>query len=214
MIRLLLVDDEPLIRRGLKALLQLENDLEVVGEAENGRLACELAESVQPDVVLMDLRMPVMDGVAATQYLKTNLPQIKVLILTTFGDREYLTQSLRGGAAGYLLKNTPSEELAQAIRMVDRGYTQLSPGLGEIIADRLPATSNIDRRGWDELTAREREILQLIAQGANNREIAATLFIAEKTVKNHITNILSRLELRDRTQAAIYVHSILDLKSN
>jgi DNA-binding NarL/FixJ family response regulator len=214
MIRLLLVDDEPLIRRGLKALLELEKDLEVVGEAENGRLACELAESLQPDVVLMDLRMPVMDGVAATQYLRANLPQIKVLILTTFGDREYLTQSLRGGAVGYLLKNTPSEELAQAIRMVHRGYTQLSPGLGETIANQLPAISTIDRRGWDELTTREREILQLIAQGANNREIAATLFIAEKTVKNHITNILSRLELRDRTQAAIYAHSILDLKNN
>jgi DNA-binding NarL/FixJ family response regulator len=214
MIRLLLVDDEPLICRGLKALLELEQDLEIVGEAENGRLACELAESMQPDVVLMDLRMPVMDGVAATQYLKTNLPHIKVLILTTFGDREYLTQSLRGGAVGYLLKNTPSEELAQAIRMVHRGYTQLSPGLGETIANQLPATPNIDRKGWDELTPREREILQLIAQGANNREIAATLFIAEKTVKNHITNILSRLELRDRTQAAIYVHSILELKNN
>jgi DNA-binding NarL/FixJ family response regulator len=209
MIHLLLVDDEQLIRRGLKALLQLEPDLEVIGEAENGQLACELAESLQPDVVLMDVRMPVMDGVAATAYLQAHLPQIKVLILTTFGDREYLTQSLRGGAAGYLLKNTPSEELAQAIRMLHRGYTQLGPGLGEIISIQLPNTPTNDHRGWDELTPREREILQLIAQGANNREIAATLHIAEKTVKNHITNILSRLELRDRTQAAIYVHSIL-----
>jgi DNA-binding NarL/FixJ family response regulator len=205
MIRLLLVDDESLIRRGLKALLKLESDLQVVGEADNGQTALMQVEALQPDVVLMDIRMPVMDGVAATQEISKRFPQTKVLVLTTFDQDEYVTQALLNGAAGYLLKDTPSEEIAQGIRAVYKGYTQLGPGLGKKVIQHIPVTAKTLPSSWDELTPREKEILQLIATGASNKEIAQRLFIAEKTVKNHVTNILSRLNLRDRTQAAIFV---------
>jgi DNA-binding NarL/FixJ family response regulator len=208
MIRLLLVDDEALIRRGLKALLKLEADLEVVGEAENGQIATALVELLRPDVVLMDIRMPIMDGVAATREIAARFKETKVLVLTTFADEDYVAQALRYGAAGYLLKDTPSEELAQAIRSVHKGYTQLGPGLGKVM-EQIPVTSKSPPPGWDELTIRELEILKLIATGASNREIGEALYITEKTVKNHITRILNRLDLRDRTQAAIVANSFL-----
>lgn len=208
MIRLLLVDDQDLIRRGLKALLKSDAELQVVGEAANGTEAIAQAAVLHPDVILMDIRMPVMDGVAATQAICQRFPETKVLVLTTFGDETYVAQALKSGASGYLLKDTPFEELTQAIRFVHKGYTQIGPGLGKTVTapaiapepDRFPA-------GWEELTAREQDILRLIATGASNREIAQTLFIAEKTVKNHVTNILGRLGLRDRTQAAILMHT-------
>lgn len=205
MIQLLLVDDESLIRRGLKALLKLEEDLQVVGEADNGQTAMEQVEALQPDVVLMDIRMPVMDGVAATKEIVACFPETKVLVLTTFDKDEYVAQALLNGAAGYLLKDTPSEEIAQAVRAVYKGYTQLGPGLGKKVIAHIPASAKSPPAAWDELTPREQEVLRLIATGASNREIAQTLYIAEKTVKNHVTNILSRLNLRDRTQAAIFV---------
>lgn len=205
MIRLLLVDDESLIRRGLKALLKLEADLQVVGEADNGQTAMAQVEALQPDVVLMDIRMPIMDGVAATQEIVDRFPATKVLVLTTFDKDEYVAQALLNGAAGYLLKDTPSEEIAQAIRAVHKGYTQLGPGLGKKVIAQIPASAKNPPAAWDELTPREQDVLRLIATGASNREIAQTLYIAEKTVKNHVTNILSRLNLRDRTQAAIFV---------
>ncbi|NEP80921.1 MAG: response regulator transcription factor [Okeania sp. SIO3C4] len=209
MIKVLLVDDENLIRRGLKALLKLENYLQIVGEAENGEIAINQIENLQPDVVLMDVRMPIMDGVAATKEICQRFPEVKILILTTFDDEQYVTQALRYGAAGYLLKDTPSEELGQAIQAVFKGYTQLGPGIGKkVISQMAIPVSNLPQN-WQELTPREQEILKLIASGANNREIAKTLYISEKTVKNHITNILRRLNLRDRTQAAIFAHSIL-----
>ncbi|WP_421654794.1 response regulator [Leptothermofonsia sp. ETS-13] len=211
MIRLLLVDDQSLIRRGMKALLKADDELQVVGEAENGQeairfiqqaYATSTTESLQPDVVLMDIRMPIMDGVAATREICQTFPQIKVLVLTTFDDDEYVAQAIRNGASGYLLKDTPFDELVQAIRFVYRGYMQIGPGLGsKVIAD--PPAVISQPRGFPELTSRELEILRLIAQGASNREIADTLFISEKTVRNHVTNILSRLNVRDRTQAAI-----------
>ncbi|NET27831.1 response regulator transcription factor [Okeania sp. SIO1I7] len=209
MIKVLLVDDENLIRRGLKALLKLENYLQIVGEAENGEMAINQIENLQPDVVLMDVRMPIMDGVAATKEICQRFPEVKILILTTFDDDRYVTQALKYGAAGYLLKDTPSEELGQAIQAVFKGYTQLGPGIGKkAISQMAIPVSNLPQN-WQELTPREQEILKLIASGANNREIAKTLYISEKTVKNHITNILRRLNLRDRTQAAIFAHSIL-----
>nr|WP_322744321.1 MULTISPECIES: response regulator transcription factor [unclassified Coleofasciculus] len=207
MIRLLLVDDQSLVRRGLKALLKFEEGLEVVGEADNGENAIHQVEVLQPDVVLMDVRMPIMDGVAATRQICQQFPPIKVLVLTTFDDDEYVTQALQYGAAGYLLKDTPPEELAQAIRAVHKGYTQLGPGIGKKIAAQIPAQPPNPSAIWDELTPREQEILQLIATGASNREIALSLYISEKTVKNHVTSILSRLNLRDRTQAAIWANS-------
>jgi DNA-binding NarL/FixJ family response regulator len=210
-IHLLLVDDQSLIRRGLRALLKPEPDLLVLGEAENGTEALAWLESHSPlpDVILMDVRMPEMDGVAATQAIAQAFPQIKILILTTFDDTEYVNQALQNGASGYLLKDTPAEELVQAIQLVYKGYTQLGPGLAQklLMPPVLSPQPNTATTALEELTPREREILQLIAQGASNREIAQQLYIAEKTVKNHVTNILSRLGLRDRTQAAVWLHT-------
>jgi DNA-binding NarL/FixJ family response regulator len=219
MIRLLLVDDQALIRRGLKALLKPETELEMIGEAADGQAALLQIEALQPDLVLMDIRMPIMDGVAATREISQRFPQVKVLILTTFDDTEYVSQALQCGAAGYLLKDTPVEELVQAIQLVHKGYTQLAPGLAQkLMAGATAATTaattttiGASTTALDayELTPREQEILNLIAAGASNKEIAQQLYISEKTVKNHITSILSRLGLRDRTQAAILVHSII-----
>ncbi len=204
MIRLILVDDQSLIRRGLRALLSTDPDLEVIGEGENGRDAIDLVANLQPDIVLMDIRMPIMDGVVATREICQRFPQAKVLVLTTFDDTEYVSQALQAGASGYLLKDTPFEELTQAIRLVYKGYTQIGPGLAhKAIAQPSPQTTLPVSDAWEQLTPRETEIIQLIAQGASNREIAQALFIAEKTVKNRITNILSQLDLRDRTQLAI-----------
>ncbi|MFB8788370.1 MAG: response regulator transcription factor [Potamolinea sp.] len=209
MIRVLLVDDQSLIRQGLKALLELEPDLEVVGEGENGQTAIALVESLHPDVVLMDIRMPIMDGVAATREICQRFAGTKVLVLTTFDDHEYVTEALRYGATGYLLKDTPSEELAAAIRAVHKGYTQLGPGLFEKAMAKVPLPSATPPATWDDLTPREQEVLRLIAAGASNREIAQTLYISEGTVKNYVTRILSHLGLRDRTQAAIFANSFL-----
>ncbi|NJR65626.1 MAG: response regulator transcription factor [Leptolyngbyaceae cyanobacterium CRU_2_3] len=216
MIRVLLVDDQNIIRQGLKALLQLEPDLQIVGDAENGQTAIQQVSALQPDVVLMDVRMPVMDGVAATQAIAQQFPSTKVLVLTTFDEDEYVTAALQNGAAGYLLKDTPSEELANAIRTVHRGYTQFAPGILQklmVKTSESPVMPDLPA-GFAELTPRELEVLRLIAQGASNREIAKTLYISEGTVKNHVTNLLGRLELRDRTQAAIFANSILPLLEN
>jgi DNA-binding NarL/FixJ family response regulator len=154
--------------------------------------------------------MPTMDGVAATSAIVQAFPSVRILILTTFDDTEYVTQALQNGASGYLLKDTPAEELVQAIQLVHKGYTQLAPGLAQKLMARAPAIAVTetppDRPDLTELTPREREILQLIAQGANNKEIAQSLYISEKTVKNHITSLLSQLGLRDRTQAAVWLH--------
>ena len=209
MIKILLVDDEILIRRGLKALLKLEEFLEIVGEAENGEIAINEIEKLQPDVVLMDIRMPVMDGVAATREISKRFPNIKVLILTTFNDDEYVSQALKYGAAGYLLKDTPSEELAQGIRFVNKGYTQLGPGIGKKAIAKISANPVDPPQSWQDLTPREKEILKLIARGESNKEIAKSLYLSEKTVKNYVTSILGKLELRDRTQAAIFANSFL-----
>jgi DNA-binding NarL/FixJ family response regulator len=209
MIHLLLVDDQSLIRRGLKALLKPEPELTVLGEAGNGLEALDWLRSATqlPDVILMDVRMPEMDGVAATGAIGQEFPTVKILILTTFDDTEYVAQALQNGASGYLLKDTPAEELVQAIQLVQKGYTQLAPGLAQklILGATVAVEPAIDP-AWAELTPREQEILQLIAQGASNREIAQQLYISEKTVKNHITSLLSRLGLRDRTQAAVWLH--------
>ncbi|MBD1862549.1 MULTISPECIES: response regulator transcription factor [Trichocoleus] len=219
MIRVLLVDDQSILRQGLKALLELEPDLDVVGDASNGQVALQQVEALQPDVVLMDVRMPVMDGVAATRSICQRFPAIKVLVLTTFDDDEYIAEAMRVGAIGYLLKDTPSEELAAAIRAVYKGYAQFGPGIFQKVLSHMgpkpSASANSPAEplppGLSELTPREREVLRLIAAGSSNREIAQTLFISEGTVKNHVTNILNRLNLRDRTQAAIFANACLAL---
>lgn len=203
MIRLLLVDDQDLIRRGLKALLGTDPTLEVVGEAANGQEAVTQVAQLNPDVVLMDVRMPGTDGVAGTQQICQQFPDTKVLMLTTFDDQEYVTQALQAGASGYLLKDTPFDELTQAIALVHKGYTQIGPGLAtQVLTHPTPANSG-DLEPWLGLSEREQDIVRLVAQGHNNREIAQSLHIAEKTVKNYLTNILSQLGLRDRTQLAI-----------
>jgi DNA-binding NarL/FixJ family response regulator len=210
MIKILLVDDQNLIRQGLKALLELEPDLQIVGEAENGQIAIDLVKELLPDVVLMDIRMPVMDGVMATQKICQRFPDVNILILTTFDDDNYVSAAIKYGAKGYLLKDTPSEEIAAAIRAVDLGYTHLAPGMmAKIMGSQIDKTQVASPRELAELTPRELEVLKLIAVGANNREIAGQLYISEGTVKNHVTNLLNRLNLRDRTQAAILAKTYL-----
>lgn len=214
MIRILLVDDQAIIRQGLRSMLESNPDMEVIGEAENGQRALEQIPALQPDVVLMDIRMPVMDGVAATQAIAQQYPQTRVLVLTTFDDDEYVAQSMRVGAKGYLLKDTEPEELALAIRSVHKGHTQLGPGLFQkaIAPISTSAQQPIEPPPeFAQLTHREREVLRLIASGANNREIAQALYLSENTVKNYVTSILSRLNLRDRTQAALLAHSLFNL---
>jgi len=202
MIRVLLVDDQQLVRRGFKALLKTETNIEIVGEAGNGQEALAQVSALKPNVVLMDVRMPIMDGVATTKTISEQFPNVKVLVLTTFDDDEYVVQSVQHGAVGYLLKDTPPDDLVQAIIAASKGYTQLAPGLMQRLV-KTPSQPPTPPTGWNELTPREQEILRLIAQGKSNREIAETLYIAEKTVKNHVTRLLDRLNLRDRTQAAL-----------
>ncbi|GET41699.1 response regulator [Microseira wollei] len=212
MIRLLLADDQSLICQGLKAMLTLEPDLQVVGTADNGETAIEQVAALQPDVVLMDVRMPVMDGREATRIICQQFPEVKVLVLSTFDDDQYITDSMRAGAKGYLLKDMPSEELAQAIRLVHRGYAQLGPGLLEKLITSLPSSNTVApepvRQELIQLTPREREVLNLIALGSTNRDIAQQLYISEGTVKTHVTHLLKRLNLRNRAQLAIYAHQI------
>lgn len=212
MIRILLVDDQAIIRQGLRSMLESNPDMDVIGEAENGQRAIEQIPTLQPDLVLMDIRMPVMDGVAATQAIAQHYPQTRVLVLTTFDDDEYVSQAMRLGAKGYLLKDTEPDELALAIRAVYKGHTQLGPGLFEkvLMPVPVPPPSVEPPPGLAELTPRELEVLRLIASGANNREIAQALFLSENTVKNYVTSILSRLNLRDRTQAALLAHSMFN----
>jgi DNA-binding NarL/FixJ family response regulator len=213
MISVLLVDDQIIIRQGIKSLLESQSDFKIVGDVENGKEAIAQVEILQPDVVLMDVRMPIMDGVAATGVICQQFPDVKVLILTTFDDDEYVSQAMRLGAKGYLLKDTPLEPLVNAIRSVYAGHTHLGPGLLQKIitpvSDSTPSITPPVPLEFAELTPREKDVLRLIALGANNREIAQSLFIAERTVKNHVTNILMRLNLRDRTQAAILANTFL-----
>ncbi|MEH1968527.1 MULTISPECIES: response regulator transcription factor [unclassified Nostoc] len=218
MIRVLIAEDQEIVRRGLKTLLTTKPDLQVVGEAENGERAIQLIEGLQaqflpPDVVLMDIRMPVMDGVEATRLICQKFPGTKILILTTFDDAKYVAEALRFGAKGYLLKDTPAEELAEAIRSIHKGYTQFGPGIVEKMMANVSVIETDKPQelppGMTELTVREREILRMIANGASNREIAQAVFLSEGTVRNHISNILARLNLRDRTQAAIVANSFM-----
>jgi DNA-binding NarL/FixJ family response regulator len=205
-IRLLLVDDQALFREGLRTLLELREDLEVVGEATNGEEALFMAARLRPQVVLMDLRMPVLDGVEATRRLKESHPECKVIALTTFDDDETVFDGLRAGAVGYLLKDVPSDTLVEAIRATVRGESFLHPSVARKVVAEFTRLSNRSaaQAAMDEpLSEREREILVLLAGGYSNKEIAGRLFLAEGTVKNHITNILGKLEVRDRTQAAL-----------
>ena len=205
-IKILLVDDQPLFREGLRTLLSVHADFEVVGEAGNSAEAIRLANSLAPAVVLMDLQMPVLDGVAATRRLHAQQPDCRVIVLTTFDDDEMVFDGLRAGAVGYLLKDAPSEKLAEAIRVAARGETFLQPSVAAKVVAEFARLSNRKltvTAALEPLSARELEVLRLIGQGASNREIADALFLAEGTVKNYVTNILDKLDVRDRTQAAL-----------
>jgi DNA-binding NarL/FixJ family response regulator len=206
-VRVLVVDDQRLVREGIASLLGLQPGISVVGVAGNGKEAVERTLALAPDVVLMDVRMPEMDGVDAVAVLRTRAPDCRVVMLTTFDDEEYVVQALRAGAAGYLLKDLPATELAEAVRLAHAGVTQLDRSAARHVAAALSAHTP----STDALTSRETDVLRMVAAGATNREIAVRLYLSEGTVKNHISRILARLGLRDRTQAAIYArdHGLL-----
>ncbi|MGF1480426.1 MAG: response regulator [Cyanophyceae cyanobacterium] len=205
MIRLLLVDDQEVFREGLGELLSIREGIEVVGQANNGEAAIALTAKLQPDVILMDVRMPVCDGVEATRNIHQRYPWIRIVVLTVFDDDEYIGQSLQAGAIGYLLKRTPAEQIVTAIRSAHSGYSQLGPTIApKVFAYLSPKPSASTVQPQSHLSRRELEVLQLIAQGKNNQEIARALYITEGTVKNYVTRILSQLGLRDRISAVLW----------
>ena len=200
-IRVLIADDQRLMREGLATLLRLAGDLQVVGLAADGAEAITLARQLQPDVVLMDIRMPDTDGLVATQTIRAELPTTQIIMLTTFADDDYLVHALRAGACGYLLKDMPSEQLAEAIRAAHRGESPIGPAMARRLVDLVVQQPAPPTPPPALLSAREIEVLRLIARGLSNRQIAETLVIAEGTAKNHVSNILSKLEADDRAQA-------------
>jgi DNA-binding NarL/FixJ family response regulator len=209
--RILLVDDQALVRTGFRMILDAEPDIEVVGEATNGKEAIELAAELRPDVVLMDIRMPVMDGVEATRRLAgpDAADPVLVLILTTFDLDEYVYDALRSGASGFLLKDTPPEELVSAVRVVAAGDALLAPSVTRrLIAEfaRDPSPAPVDTAGLDHLTERERELLVVVARGRSNAEIAAELAVSETAVKTSVGRLLAKLGLRDRVQAVVLAY--------
>jgi DNA-binding NarL/FixJ family response regulator len=208
-VRVLLVDDDDLMRAGLRAVLSSDATIEVVGEAGDGRAAVERARAVRPHVVLMDVRMPNLDGIAATRELLGVSPQARVVIVTTFEDDDYIFGALAAGASGFLLKRTRPEELIAAIHTVASGDSLLSPSVTRRVIDRMaqqpPPGAPVGER-LAELTPRERDVLELIARGLSNGEIAAELVIEESTVKTHVKRILAKLRLRDRVQAVIFAY--------
>ena len=209
MTRVLIVDDDDLIRAGLAAVLASDPTINVVGEAATGREALERVQRLEPDVVLMDVRMPDLDGIAATLQLTTKTPSARVLILTTFEQDDYIFGGLRAGASGFLLKRTRPEQLIAAVHTIAAGDSLLSPSVTRRVIDAMakgPATRLAASNDLDELTPREREVLGLIATGLSNTEIATALVVEESTIKTHVKRILMKLHLRDRVQAVIYAY--------
>ena len=205
-LRVVIADDQPMMRAGFKAVLEATGSIEVVAEASTGEEAVAAAEAHAPDVVLMDIRMPGMDGIEATR----RLPRQRVLILTTFGLDEYIIEALRAGASGFLLKDAPTREVVDAVRAVAAGDAVLAPAVTRQLLDqvgrRLPAAVSRTPDGLGELTDREQQVLRLLAVGLSNAEIAEALVVSEPTVKTHVSNLLGKLGLRDRVQAVIYAY--------
>jgi len=207
-LRLLIADDQPLMRAGFRAVLEATGEMEVVGEVEDGEQAIAAARSLSPDVVLMDIRMPRLDGIEATR----RLPDQRVLILTTFGLDDYIVEALRAGASGFITKDVPADELVRAVKAVAAGDALLSPSVTRQLLDRvgrrLPAAIDVQPETLAELTEREREVLGLLARGMSNAEIAKALVVGEATVKTHVSNVLMKLGLRDRVQAVVLAYEI------
>jgi DNA-binding NarL/FixJ family response regulator len=208
-LRVLIVDDDDLMRAGLQAVLSSDETVEVVGEAADGRQGIEMTRRLAPDVVLMDVRMPDLDGIAATRQIVAAGPRTRILILTTFSDDDYVFGALSAGASGFLLKRTQPEHLIAAIHTVAAGDSLLSPAITRIVIDRmarLPQPDPAAGRRLAELTPRERDVLELLARGLSNAEAAARLLVEETTIKTHVRRILAKLELRDRVQAVILAY--------
>ncbi len=201
--KILVSDDDALIREGLRILLSMENDMEVVGAAKNGQEALELCAELKPDIVLMDIRMPGADGIKGTKMIKERYPFVHVVMLTTFVDEEYIAEAVKNGAEGYILKNQSPESIAESLRAVYSGNVVFENTVAGKIGGMIKETRNVDRGDYD-LTEKELEILSLIAGGLTNKELAKKLFLSEGTVRNYISVILEKLDLRDRTQLAIF----------
>ncbi|MGH2935745.1 MAG: response regulator [Gaiellaceae bacterium] len=208
MIGVLLADDQELVRSGFRLILELADGIEVIGEAADGREAVRLAKELQPDVVLMDVRMPELDGIEATRRLRQAGVEARVLVLTTFDLDEYVYGAIRAGASGFLLKDAPREQLGTAVRTVARGEALLAPAITQRLIERFvarPPASEV-APALAELSARELEVLQLVARGLSNAEIAAELIVGEATVKTHVARILRKLAVRDRVQAVVFAY--------
>lgn len=201
-IRVLIADDHHVVRRGLTFFLQTQKDIEIAGEASNGKEAIQLVERLQPDVVLMDLIMPIMDGIEATRRIKLRFPDVHIMMLTSFSDKDHVIPAIEAGAAGYQLKDIEPDELVESIRKLVHGENTLHPKATNHLLTRI--NQNEGKELHLQLTKREHDVLKEIASGKSNKEIAAALYITEKTVKTHVSNIFSKLEVADRTQAALY----------
>lgn len=201
--KVLIVDDDALIREGLKILLDIEEDIEVIGTAVNGREALEICKANKPDIVLMDIRMPILDGVLGTKLIKEFSRDIKVVILTTFKDDEYIKEAIKNGAEGYVLKNQPSDSIIESLRTVEKGNAVFEKEVADTITSMLKDGTRRSPSSFD-LSKRDFEILKLIGDGLSNKEIASILFLSEGTVRNYVTELLEKLSLRDRTQLAIF----------
>ncbi|MCF6138593.1 response regulator [Pseudalkalibacillus berkeleyi] len=204
-IKVLLVDDHLMVLKGLRFFLGTQPDIELVGEASNGKEAVELVGQLQPDVILMDLTMPVMDGIEATKQIKENHDTVKIIVLTSFSDQDHVVPALQAGADGYQMKDIEPDELVKSIKAVQAGETHLHPSATSQLLNHVNTGSktNEAEQSFNQLTAREKDVLKQITLGRNNKEISSELFITEKTVKTHVSNILGKLGLQDRTQAAI-----------
>jgi DNA-binding NarL/FixJ family response regulator len=208
-IRVLLVDDQEMVRVGFRLILQAESDLSIVGEAADGRAAVELARAARPDVVLMDVRMPAMDGIEACQLIRDHHPDTRVMMLTTFDLHDYVHAALRAGASGFMLKDAPAEQLVDAIRIVASGDALLAPSVTQALIDeiaRRPTGDPTAYPGVETLTERELEVLRLMATGRSNGEIATELYLGEATIKTHVGHILAKLSARDRVQAVVIAY--------
>lgn len=203
-IKILLVDDHAVVRKGLRFFLESQSELEIVGEAENGQEAIQLADNLRPDVILMDLIMPIKNGIEATKEITDQFSGMKVIILTSFADQEHVIPALQAGASGYQLKDIEPDVLADTIRAVHNGESKLHDKVTKYVLTRIASGESEEEKRLKQLTNREKDVLQEISQGKSNKEIASSLIISEKTVKTHVSNILGKLQLADRTQAALF----------